>query len=84
MSDSNVWFCMLCAARSDSDLSTGYVKPTVLQGQYNLLARRGEADLLPVLRKHGIAYYAYSWVMTASPPFHQDADLMLVRRPREC
>jgi aflatoxin B1 aldehyde reductase len=45
---------------------TGYVKPSVLQGQYNLLARKGEDDLLPVLRKHGIAYYAYSWVMTAS------------------
>jgi len=38
----------------------GYVKPSVLQGQYNLLARKGEDDLLPVLRKHGIAYYAYS------------------------
>jgi len=38
----------------------GYVKPSVLQGQYNLLARRSEDDLLPVLRKHGIAYYAYS------------------------
>jgi aflatoxin B1 aldehyde reductase len=38
----------------------GYVKPSVLQGQYNLLARKGEEDLLPVLRKHGIAYYAYS------------------------
>jgi aflatoxin B1 aldehyde reductase len=50
---------MVCAARSGSDL-TGYVKPSVLQGQYNLLARKGEDDLLPVLRKHGIAYYAYS------------------------
>jgi aryl-alcohol dehydrogenase-like predicted oxidoreductase len=54
-----VWCCMVCAARSGSDL-TGYVKPSVLQGQYNLLARKGEDDLLPVLRKHGIAYYAYS------------------------
>jgi aflatoxin B1 aldehyde reductase len=39
---------------------TGYVKPSVLQGQYNLFARKGEEELLPVLRKHGIAYYAYS------------------------
>lgn len=38
----------------------GYVKPSVLQGQYNLFARKGEEELLPVLRKHGIAYYAYS------------------------
>lgn len=38
----------------------GYVRPSVLQGQYNLFARKGEEELLPVLRKHGIAYYAYS------------------------
>lgn len=38
----------------------GYVKPSVLQGQYNLFARKGEEELLPVLRKHGISYYAYS------------------------
>jgi aflatoxin B1 aldehyde reductase len=54
-----VTFVETCLAR-DSDISIGYVKPSVLQGQYNLLARRSEADLLPVLRKHGIAYYAYS------------------------
>lgn len=40
--------------------SAGYVKPSVLQGQYNLFARKGEEDLLPILREHGIAYYAYS------------------------
>lgn len=40
--------------------STGYVKPSVLQGQFNCLARKGEEELLPLLRKHGIAYYAYS------------------------
>jgi aflatoxin B1 aldehyde reductase len=38
----------------------GYVRPSVLQGQYNLFARKSEEELLPVLRKHGIAYYAYS------------------------
>jgi aflatoxin B1 aldehyde reductase len=38
----------------------GYVKPSVLQGQYNLFARKSEEELLPVLRKHGISYYAYS------------------------
>lgn len=38
----------------------GYVKPTVYQGQYNAIARLPEKELLPTLRKHGLAYYAYS------------------------
>lgn len=38
----------------------GYVAPTVYQGMYNLLARGGEDTLFPVLRKHGIAFFAYS------------------------
>lgn len=38
----------------------GYVTPTVYQGQYNPLVRSGEDTLFPVLRKHGIAFYAYS------------------------
>ncbi|KAJ1562896.1 hypothetical protein HK405_006270 [Cladochytrium tenue] len=38
----------------------GYVLPTVYQGNYNPVARGQEADLFPVLRKHGIAFYAYS------------------------
>lgn len=37
-----------------------YVKPTVYQGIYNAITRTGEADLLPVLRKHGISYYTYN------------------------
>jgi len=36
------------------------VAPTVYQGQYNLLCRQAEQDLLPILRKHKIAFYAYS------------------------
>ncbi|KAJ4414971.1 hypothetical protein N0V82_007620 [Gnomoniopsis sp. IMI 355080] len=38
----------------------GYIKPTVYQGQYNAIVRGGEKDLFPVLRKHNIAFYAYS------------------------
>jgi aflatoxin B1 aldehyde reductase len=37
----------------------GYVKPTVYQGQYNPIVRSGEKELFPVLRKHGIAFYAW-------------------------
>ncbi|GJE91889.1 aldo/keto reductase [Phanerochaete sordida] len=43
----------ICARR-------GFVPPTVYQGVYNLLDRRVEDELFPCLRKHGIAYAAYS------------------------
>lgn len=38
----------------------GWVKPSFYQGQYNLLCRTYEETLFPVLRKHGIAFAAYS------------------------
>ncbi|KAL3491745.1 NADP-dependent oxidoreductase domain-containing protein [Aspergillus germanicus] len=38
----------------------GYVLPSVYQGNYNAVARHSEPTLLPILRKHNIAYYAYS------------------------
>ncbi|RBA17949.1 hypothetical protein FPRO05_10967 [Fusarium proliferatum] len=38
----------------------GFVKPAVYQGHYNALVRAGEKDLFPVLRKNGMAFYAYS------------------------
>ncbi|KAI0385477.1 Aldo/keto reductase [Hypomontagnella monticulosa] len=38
----------------------GYVKPSVYQGQYNLICRGPEKDLLPFLRKHNMTYNAYS------------------------
>lgn len=38
----------------------GYVPPTVYQGNYNAVARTAEQELLPLLRKHGIVFYAYS------------------------
>ncbi|EAU29576.1 conserved hypothetical protein [Aspergillus terreus NIH2624] len=37
-----------------------FVLPTVYQGNYNPLSRKQETELLPVLRKHGLAFYAYS------------------------
>ncbi|KAL6235500.1 hypothetical protein BDW75DRAFT_209237 [Aspergillus navahoensis] len=36
------------------------IAPTVYEGQYSALARRAETDLLPVLRKHGIEFRAFS------------------------
>ncbi|MCJ1285984.1 hypothetical protein MMC26_005326 [Xylographa opegraphella] len=38
----------------------GWVRPSVYQGHYNAITRLSEETLLPVLRKHGLAYYAYS------------------------
>lgn len=38
----------------------GWVKPSVYQGQYNPLCRRGEQQLFPTLRKYGISFYAWS------------------------
>jgi len=44
--------CAICEER-------GFVKPTVYQGQYNPVVRGAERDLFPVLRRHGIAFYAW-------------------------
>ncbi|CAP62323.1 uncharacterized protein PODANS_0_170, partial [Podospora anserina S mat+] len=38
----------------------GFVLPTVYQGNYSLIARKQEAHLFPVLRKHGMSFNAYS------------------------
>lgn len=38
----------------------GYVKPSVYQGQYNLLCRSLEETLFPLLRGHGISFAGYS------------------------
>ena len=38
---------------------------SVYQGHYNALARRSEEELLPVLRKYRIAFYAYRYVFFA-------------------
>jgi aflatoxin B1 aldehyde reductase len=37
----------------------GYVKPSIYQGNYNAIMRGGEKELIPLLRKHNISYFAY-------------------------
>jgi len=37
-----------------------WVRPSVYQGMYSAITRQVEAELLPCLRYHGIAFYAYS------------------------
>ncbi|KAI8814987.1 aldehyde reductase [Cladochytrium replicatum] len=38
----------------------GYVVPSVYQGNYSAIWRKPETELFPTLRKHNIAFYAYS------------------------
>ncbi|KAK3317482.1 NADP-dependent oxidoreductase domain-containing protein [Cercophora scortea] len=40
--------------------ANNYIKPTVYEGCYNVLTRQPEEALIPLLRKHNIAYYVYS------------------------
>ncbi|KAL1895681.1 hypothetical protein Sste5346_005152 [Sporothrix stenoceras] len=37
-----------------------FIKPALVQGMYNALRREAEDELLPLLRRHGCAFYAYS------------------------
>lgn len=37
-----------------------FVLPTVYQGNYNPISRKQEIELFPILRKHNLAFYAYS------------------------
>jgi len=37
-----------------------FVKPSVYQGEYNPISRSAEKELFPILRRHGIAFYAFS------------------------
>ena len=43
----------------------GYVRPSVYQGHYNALARKGEKELFPVLRKNNIAFFGFRYVSKA-------------------
>jgi aflatoxin B1 aldehyde reductase len=61
--------CELCKAHN-------YPLPIVYQGVYNALHRTIEIELLPCLRKYGIAFYAFNplaggWLTNR---YHRDAD----------
>lgn len=43
----------------------GWVRPSVYQGQYNLLCRRAEGDLMPTLRRYGMVFNAYRYAGSA-------------------
>ena len=44
----------------DLCVENNWVRPTVYQGNYSAFARRQETELFPLLRKLGMAFYAYS------------------------
>ncbi|KAI0140523.1 Aldo/keto reductase [Xylariaceae sp. FL1272] len=44
----------------DICVANGYVKPTVYEGHYNVIARSGEKELFPLLRKHSMSFLGYS------------------------
>ena len=44
----------------DTAEENGYVKPTVYEGQYNLLCRGYETTLFPLLRKHNMVFRGFS------------------------
>lgn len=58
----------------------GYVLPSVYQGNYNAVARLAEQELLPLLRKHKIAFYAYSPIaggfLAKNPTDFEDKDAL--------
>jgi aflatoxin B1 aldehyde reductase len=37
-----------------------FVVPSVYQGNYSAVARRADTEIFPVIRKHNMAFYAYS------------------------
>lgn len=68
--------------------SNGYVMPSVFQGSYSAAARKAEDELIPLLRDHGIAFYAYSpiaggFLVSPSGPFLWYSETHLRRRSQE-
>ena len=58
--------------------ANNWVLPSVYQGMYSLVTRQVEEELLPCLRHHNIAFYAYSplggGILTGKYQFQQQDD----------
>jgi len=56
--------------------ANNWIKPTVYQGMYSTITRQVEEELIPCLRYHGIAFYAYSplggGILTGKYKFDQE------------
>ena len=44
----------------------GYVKPSVYQNNYSAIWRKSEEDMIPLLRRHNCAFYAYRQALASS------------------
>lgn len=44
----------------------GFIKPTVYQGDYSMINRGMEKNLLPILREHGMVFNAFRCVFTSA------------------
>lgn len=56
-----------------------FIRPSVYQGGYNALARAAEPELFPLLRRHNIAFYAFSPL--AGGYFSRSAEALRVPPP---
>ena len=58
--------------------ANNWVRPSVYQGMYSVVTRQVEEELLPCLRHHNIAFYAYSplggGILTGKYQFGQQDD----------
>ena len=58
--------------------ANNWIKPTVYQGMYSTITRQVEEELIPCLRFHGLAFYAYSplggGILSGKYKFDQEED----------
>ena len=40
--------------------ANNYLKPTIYQGHYNVISRKFEKELIPILREYGMSFHAFS------------------------
>ena len=60
----------------------GYIKPTVYQGQYNLICRSYEDTLFPLLRANNIKFNAFRSVLVLSfANYHTPSNIMNYHSP---
>eukprot|EP00092_Neocalanus_flemingeri_P012094 GFUD01013038.1.p1 GENE.GFUD01013038.1~~GFUD01013038.1.p1 ORF type:complete len:329 (-),score=132.54 GFUD01013038.1:146-1132(-) len=58
--------------------ANNWIKPTVYQGMYSTITRQVEEELIPCLRYHGLAFFAYSplggGILSGKYKFEQEDD----------
>ena len=63
--------------------ANNWIKPTVYQGMYSTITRQVEEELIPCLRYHGLAFYAYSplggGILSGKYKFEQEEDKSITK-----